>query len=176
MMEGFISKKLASCKMNIWLVGYMGAGKSTMAQNLGAKLHAEVVDTDAAVETLLNLPVSKIFAKYGEHYFRVLERHGCLQLSQQDHMVIATGGGVPQHSFSIAEMKKTGICSFLCRDIAELWNRVQDNPKTRPLVQSQVEFISRYQIRQPIYQQADYLYAGDDVEELLNLIAVSDIK
>jgi shikimate kinase len=158
--------------MNIWLVGYMGAGKSRMAKKLGEKLNYEVVDTDELITLNIGMDVADIFVKYGEPYFRVLERQCGLQLSQRNHLIIATGGGVPVHSLSIDEMKTSGKVVYLQHKLDVLWDRVDADDDGRPLAASKDEFAARFMKRQPIYSQADFAYSGENAMEILELLGL----
>src|SRR6266571_1673150 len=77
----------------IYLVGFMGAGKTTVARVLAKRLGWETVDVDEAIERRERLPVSEIFATRGEPYFRVVERAVLFEQIGRPHMVVATGGG-----------------------------------------------------------------------------------
>lgn len=77
----------------IYLIGFMGAGKSTVARALGGRLAWRVEDLDALIETRERRPIADIFAREGEAYFRVLEQAVLTELLALRHIVVATGGG-----------------------------------------------------------------------------------
>jgi shikimate kinase len=77
----------------VYLVGFMGAGKTTLARALGARLDWRVEDVDERIETREGRAISNIFAREGEAYFRDVERQVLLDLLPLRHAVVATGGG-----------------------------------------------------------------------------------
>ena len=77
----------------VYLVGFMGAGKTTLARALGARLDWRVEDVDERIETREGRAISSIFAREGEAYFRAVERQVLLDLLPLRHAVVATGGG-----------------------------------------------------------------------------------
>ena len=77
----------------IVLVGLMGSGKTTVGKRLAAKLRWPFVDADAAIEEAAQMPISEIFARFGEPHFRDGERRVIARLMDGGHKVIATGGG-----------------------------------------------------------------------------------
>ena len=83
---------------NIILIGFMGAGKSSVGRELAKLLNYIFIDTDALIESNLNLKIKDIFNQFGEDYFRAFERRICEWLfSHVNNCVIATGGGAPLH-------------------------------------------------------------------------------
>ena len=81
-------------KTNIVLTGFMGTGKTTTGKRIAQKLNMKFVDIDELIEQQQNLTISQIFTEHGEAYFRDIESKAVQQISMQDHLVIATGGGV----------------------------------------------------------------------------------
>ena len=80
-------------KKNIIITGFMGTGKSVVAQQLACKLKMEFIDMDRIIEERQGTSIADIFARYGENYFREQENKLVKKLSQKENMVIATGGG-----------------------------------------------------------------------------------
>ncbi|GAF83047.1 unnamed protein product, partial [marine sediment metagenome] len=78
---------------NIIITGFMGTGKSIVAEELARKLRMEFIDMDQIIEERQGLTISDIFARYGENYFREQENKLVKELSRKENMVIATGGG-----------------------------------------------------------------------------------
>ena len=81
--------------MNIVLIGFMGSGKTTVGKALANNLKFSFLDTDEYIEERARMKISDIFATQGEKYFRELERSILGELTDRDHTVIATGGGLP---------------------------------------------------------------------------------
>jgi shikimate kinase len=98
--------------MNIFLIGMMGSGKSTVGRNLARQLSYSFIDTDSLIEKNQSLNIPEIFAKYGEDRFRELEKETLNFILESDHQVIATGGGLPCYHNNIILMKENGICIY----------------------------------------------------------------
>ena len=133
----------------------MGSGKSLLGNELASNLGMELLDTDFYIEQMTGMSIAALWTKHGEQYFRVLERQVCLMIKEGDNGVIATGGGLPVHSFTIDEMKKSGKVVYLEAKADVLWSRVQANKATRPLAMVEDSFNSRLFERKPIYESAD---------------------
>ncbi len=79
-------------KSNIVLTGFMGSGKTTVGRKLSKELDMEFVDTDAIIEKKMNMPITDIFVKYGEKYFRDIETETAKETENMKNCVISTGG------------------------------------------------------------------------------------
>ena len=93
---------------NIFLIGFMGAGKSTVAVALKERLGYKRVEMDQRIEENRGMTISDIFARYGEAYFRNLESNTLIELGNETGLVISCGGGVAMRERNVAEMKKNG--------------------------------------------------------------------
>lgn len=152
--------------MNLILCGMMGSGKTTVGVKIAELTDRRWYDTDALiVEKYGN--ISDIFARYGEGYFRELETNVVKKLSEQDGLVISTGGGLVLKQENNALLQKTGKIIFLRASIGTLLGRLQaDN--TRPLLQGSSESLQErlerlMAERGPIYERvADYVVDVDD--------------
>ena len=80
---------------NIYLIGFMGAGKSTVARELGRQTGAKCVEMDERIETQQGMPITEIFEKYGEEYFRNLETELLREIGCNEDQIISCGGGKP---------------------------------------------------------------------------------
>ena len=94
---------------NIALLGFMGTGKSTVAQILAQRLGRSVVEMDATIEQRAGKPISAIFAKEGEPYFRQMERALVQELAAQRGLVISCGGGVVLNPDNVRDLSVTGL-------------------------------------------------------------------
>jgi shikimate kinase len=118
----------------IFLIGFMASGKSTVGRALSRRIGASFRDTDTEIESIEELPISEIFRRKGEGYFRDLESRVLEELSAdcgKGHRVIATGGGLPCTGDNMSLMKSRGIIVYLRSTIDEIMsrvNRVQDRP------------------------------------------------
>jgi shikimate kinase len=144
---------------NIALIGFMGAGKSTVGQSVARQLRFEFVDTDQLIEARAGLPISEIFAQKGEAAFREIEAQVVAELGERNHTVIATGGGVGANAEHLASLKQHALVVCLWVSAEVVWRRVR-NQMHRPLLQvpdPQARIVQLLQERTPVYRQADVL-------------------
>jgi shikimate kinase len=137
----------------IYLVGFMAAGKSTVAQALGRRLDWRVEDVDARIEIRERRSIAEIFAASGEPYFRALERTVVAELVPLRHTVVATGGGTFFDPESRALMKSDGMVFWLDVPLIELIDRVPQDG-SRPLAASVAQLEHLYLLRRAAYEDA----------------------
>jgi shikimate kinase len=145
--------------MNVYLVGFMGTGKSSVGCQLAKERGSSFVDLDELIELKERRRIVDIFAKDGEAYFRKIEKKALKQVSAQKKSVVACGGGVVLDKDNINLMKRTGIMICLYASPEEILRRVSAN-KGRPLLnvgkpQKRIETLLK--MRAPYYVQADKL-------------------
>jgi shikimate kinase len=157
----------------IYLVGFMGSGKSTLARALGRRLGWPVVDLDSAIEQREGQPVSDIFARKGEAYFRKVEREVLLSVRPQRHVVVATGGGTFVQPANRADIKADGVSVWLDVPFRRILQRVPSDGR-RPLAANRETFEALFAERRAAYQMADIRLDADTssvdalVEQLLD--------
>ena len=137
----------------IYLVGFMAAGKSTLARALAHRLDWGVVDIDELIEQRERLTVAEIFAKRGEPYFRTAERAALSDQLPARHLVVATGGGTFVDAQNRAIINADGVSVWLDVPIERLIARIPTDGR-RPLAADRVEFERLYYARVAAYQQA----------------------
>src|ERR1051325_4222519 len=108
------------CFMKIFLMGYMGSGKSTIGKLLASKLHLNFTDFDDYIETWEKKTVADIFENEGEDKFRQLEHIYLKEIILKDNTVISLGGGTPCFNNNIEIINKNGISVFIEMDAAAL--------------------------------------------------------
>ncbi len=141
---------------NIVLTGMMGCGKTTLAGMLGKALDRRVVDTDELVEQCAGMPISGIFAQYGETHMRDVETEVCRQLASQENLIIACGGGLPLREENRRLLRGSGVVFFLFRDPAETYDTMDKS--SRPLAQQGEDaFLQRFAEREPIYREFSHI-------------------
>lgn len=149
---------------NIYLIGFMGSGKSTVGKVLAEELNYEFVDTDEEIEKETGMKIKDIFKEYGEEYFRDLERKKILELSKKRNLVISTGGGLPAKEENLNVMKNSGIVIWLKIDFDTFLNRV-GNDENRPLLKEDINKLKeRFNNRKKYYSQADIVVINDDTK------------
>jgi shikimate kinase len=119
--------------MRVWLVGMMGAGKSTVGQLVASRLGVPFVDLDDRVEMAAHATIAELFAREGEHGFRAREAAEVARAAHEGDAVIAVGGGAPCFGENLAKMLSSGIVVWLSAPVDELAARVGDGAG-RPLL------------------------------------------
>ncbi len=148
---------------NIALIGFMGAGKSTVGALVANLLDFEFVDTDRVIEERAGRRVSDIFATDGEAAFRDLESNLVRELESSRGKVIATGGGLPMNPDNFASLRRHAFVVCLWASVDTIYQRVRHQTH-RPLLQIPDppgrirELLGQ---RSPVYRQADLLVGVD---------------
>ncbi len=146
--------------MRIYLVGFMGTGKSTLGQRVAATVNAPFFDTDSVVEAQTGMTISEIFDSYGEQYFRLLEADILRQTTFYPKSINSTGGGLPCFEDNMAWMKVHGITVYLQWPDDILAIHLLKIKKSRPLlsllsdVDVELKISDLLTIRKPIYEQS----------------------
>jgi shikimate kinase len=137
----------------LYLVGFMGAGKTTVARGLGRRLGWRVEDIDERIEARERRTIASIFSQQGEAHFRQLERHVLTELLPQRHIVVATGGGTFGESDNRALMLADGAVAWLDVPLASVLDRVPADGR-RPLAADRAQMEQLFLRRQLAYAQA----------------------
>jgi len=157
----------------VYLVGFMGAGKTTLARALAKRLDWRAVDIDELIEARERASVAEIFARHGEGYFRAVERAVLGEQVGQAHLVVATGGGTFVDVQNRATIQRDGVSVWLDVPLERLVDRVPADGR-RPLAADRSGFERLYHQRRTAYEQAhlrlDAGRAGVDalVEQLVD--------
>lgn len=148
-------------KGNIVLIGFMGAGKTTVGRWISQNVNMKYIDTDDYIEAGQNMTIKDIFANYGEEFFRDLETKALEELCEGcSQTVISVGGGMPVRDINRKLMKKLGTVVYLKAAEEELARRLDGDDK-RPMLAGQD---LRKRIHELIMQRENaYLDASDVV-------------
>lgn len=157
----------------IFLVGYMGCGKSTLGRRLARRLGVPFVDTDARVEEREGATVSDLFRYEGEQRFRKIEREVLdAAIAGNDSAVISTGGGLPVWGDNMARMNAAGCTVYLRRSAENIAGRLSPyGRRKRPRLQGLndeelVAFMTRDMAsREPFYSRAKLILACDSLPD-----------
>ncbi len=169
----------------IILLGYMGCGKSTVAEKLSSLIHVPFVDLDKYIETKAEMTINQIFESYGEVYFRKLEHDVFVELlASPKNQIIGLGGGTPCYANNHELLKGEGITSiYLKASVETLFSRLDKNKNKRPIIANKSEdelkeFIAKHLFdRSNFYYQAKYIVNVDHqsieqtVAAIINLLA-----
>ncbi|MFQ5795948.1 MAG: shikimate kinase [Candidatus Bipolaricaulia bacterium] len=144
---------------NIYLIGFMGAGKSTVGLLLAERTDRIYVDTDQLIVEQVERSIAAIFADNGEKYFRDLESEIIKEISRQEGLVVALGGGAPIRRRNWGRIERTGVSVYLMAKPRTLLERIEtegEGREERPLLAglSRQEKLAR--IEEMLYQRAPY--------------------
>lgn len=165
-------------KMRIYLIGYMGSGKTTVGKQLAKLLNYDFLDLDNHFEEKYNISISDFFEKYDENAFRLIELKLLKESFVMDRVVISTGGGLPCFSNNMEMMKENGITVYLNMTTKALKNRLGNAKRVRPLIaglnENELEkyIADSLNQRKPFYLKADITINGlnCDIPQLVALI------
>jgi shikimate kinase len=156
---------------NVFLVGYMGVGKTTIGKKLARILSMEFVDLDLFMEQKLKLSITQIMDQFGEPFFRELEQKSLVELNQNQNQLIATGGGTPCFFGNMTLMNANGATVYLKMDDKSIVNRLKNNQSTRPLIKGlNAEQLSSF-VTQHLASRRPYYESAHFVLEALNVNA-----
>ena len=137
----------------VYLVGFMAAGKTTVARALARRLDWQAADIDELIERRERQTVSEIFSKLGEPYFRAAERSVLLEQTLPRHLVVATGGGTFVDPHNRAAINRDGVSVWLDVPLERAVERLPVDGR-RPLAADRAEFERLYLSRKTAYEHA----------------------
>ena len=148
--------------MRIFLIGFMGCGKSTIGKKLAEALSCKFIDLDKYIEGKTGESIQQIFKEKEEKYFRVLETESLMEICKSDNLVIATGGGTPCFFDNMQRILDKGICIYLKMEANNLAKRLSKERSKRPLIKNLtkkylVNFIRKKLVeREVFYNKANH--------------------
>ena len=160
----------------LYLIGFMGVGKTTIGKQIAALNKVIFIDIDSQIEKETSKSIKEIFETDGEIAFRKLETDTIRSINRKS--VIACGGGLPAHNNNIEYLKRKGVVIYLKASTETLVKRLEKNKNKRPLISNltndkRLEFIRKtIKEREKTYKQADYTIETDNktVKEVLREI------
>ncbi len=159
----------------IYLMGFMGSGKSYWGKRISTKLQYNFIDLDDYLERKVGQTISEIFAQSGEAHFRILEKECLEELSQYTNTVVSLGGGTPCTKANISRINQTGLSFFLETSVETIIKRLQNETAHRPLLKDKSleelqNFINqKLADRNPFYKKADHIINTEN-ENLITVI------
>ena len=142
--------------MRIFLVGFMGSGKSTVGSALARARGSEFVDLDTDIERRTGASIREIFELRGEEWFRDLEHEMLRSTEARGDVIVATGGGTFTFARNRELIRSLGTSVFLHPSFSTIVRRIGSLGKaSRPLFQTQTEALALYRRRLPAYREAD---------------------
>lgn len=171
--------------MNIFLIGFMGSGKSTLGKKIAKVLDLYFVDLDLEIEKEEEMTISQIFEERGERAFRELETDWLNRFDGDDYL-ISLGGGTPCFNSNMTSINELGISIYLKMSVAALVKRLIDSKTKRPLIekyktnpdQLKKEITKLLSDREEFYSQANIVFEATNMsklklEELVKIISTS---
>jgi shikimate kinase len=152
--------------MKIFLIGFMGSGKTTLGRKLASKMDYEFIDLDHKLEQQVELSIAEYFSFFGEDAFRKLESEVLKKTLYPENVVISTGGGLPCYFDNMDWMKTNGKTVYIKLSPKTLADRLETGKEERPLLQDKhgddlVLFIEqKLAEREKYYSQANIIADG----------------
>lgn len=149
--------------VNLALIGFMGAGKTSVGRLVAEQLHFDYLDTDDLIVSRTGRSIAEIFKTDGEPAFRALEQQMVGELTGRTKTVIATGGGLPTNPANLASLKTHALVVCLWASPEKIWERVKSQTH-RPLLHDpdpQKKIRELLAAREQFYKQADVLVNTD---------------
>ena len=168
--------------MKIFLIGFMGSGKTTVGKKLASTLGYLFMDMDKVIEEESGMPVIRIFDEKGEDEFRRMEHDLILRIIQMEDTVISTGGGVPCFDNNLELINKHGISIYLKMKPEDLLKRLKGSKYERPLIRDlspkELDQYIRDKLkeRESHYLKSKYVIDGShpDVPGILEMIVAEE--
>lgn len=156
----------------IFLIGYMGCGKTTLGRALSRQMGYEFIDLDIYIENRYHRSIKELFALHGEEGFRKIERRMLEEVSEFERTVVACGGGTPCHFDNISLMNSKGITVYLTTPTERIAARLSlpGAKAKRPIIAGKTDgelkkFIDgNLKAREPYYSQASITFDSTDIE------------
>ncbi|MGR4858027.1 shikimate kinase [Bacteroides pyogenes] len=156
--------------IRVFLIGYMGAGKTTLGKALARRLSVPFVDLDWYIEERFHKTVGELFAGRGEKAFRELEKKMLHEVAEFEDVIISTGGGTPCFFDNMDFMNKVGVTVFLKVHPDVLFGRLRVAKQQRPILREKTDeelkdFIVRaLEERKPFYTRAKHVFDADELD------------
>ena len=168
--------------MNIYLIGYMYSGKTTLGHKLAVKLGYQWLDLDQVFEQVFHTSIPIFFKRYGEEAFRKLEQKLLHETANNDKTIISTGGGTPCFFDNIQWINKHGKSVYFDVTVDTLLRRAAQSKKPRPILMGMTEVERALYIQQqldarmPYYRKAQIIFPADkpDLNQLVQLVTSED--
>ena len=154
----------------IFLIGFMGAGKTTIGKELSSLMKLSFVDLDLFIEHRFRKTIRQIFEEKGENFFREIEQKALHEVAEFEDVIIPTGGGTPCFHQNMTYMNERGTTVYLKVSTDELVKRLSANKGTRPILKGHSDntlnlFVEEMVAkRKPFYEQAHIIFNADSLD------------
>lgn len=164
-------KKIITLPLKIFLVGFMGSGKTHWGKIWASKNHLNFFDLDSKIERAFKMTITEIFEKKGEEKFRELERYHLRKFQTKKNFLLSCGGGTPCFSDNLEWMKSQGKVFYLKASPEVILEQVMHETEKRPIIKnvnaSELLFFIQKKLaeREPFYSQADFILNVEELNE-----------
>lgn len=171
-------------RMNVYLTGYMGSGKTTAGRRLAAKIGYEHLDIDALFESTYRISVLDFFERYDEAAFRKIEAQLISHTFALKRLVVSLGGGAASYADNMERINRHGLSVYLRMAPESLFVRLKNAKRPRPRIagldenQLKIRIADDLQVRSPFYEQARLIVKGENLdvdalaEQIIRLLPV----
>lgn len=156
--------------MKIYIIGFMGVGKSTIGKHIAKELGFSFIDTDSLIVNKENMKITEIFKKHGEEYFREIERQVLLDLNKEDNCVISTGGGLPLYKDNMDVILESGVSIWLSAKKETILKNLK-NDFSRPILNGS----NKEQVIEELLSQRSKVYCRAQYQIDVNSKSVKNI-
>ena len=159
--------KLMEQMKRVFLIGYMGSGKTTVGKKLAKSLSLSFIDLDDFIQNKYRKSIAEIFAELGEEEFRKIEGRALREVSEIEDVVISTGGGAPCFFDNMKIMNNAGVTLYIDVEPPELASRLMASKSVRPLIAGKskdelIPFITKHlSQRERYYRSAQIIYHSE---------------
>jgi shikimate kinase len=162
-------------KSLVYIIGFMGSGKSTAGKKLASFLGWSFIDLDRKIEEKAGKTIAQIFSQHGESHFRSIETDLLRNVGSSVKTVVSTGGGTPCHGDNMDFMLQTGLTVYLKMTPSQLAGRLMKSTNERPLLKNitddkLIKFIEeKLEYREKWYNMSNIIISGIDID--INLLS-----
>lgn len=164
----------------VFLIGYMGSGKTTLGRGVEARAHIAFIDLDQYIEERYGKSIKDIFKERGEDGFRLIERDCIRELSLKKDILVACGGGTPCFFDNMEIMNSRGTTIWLDASVDILHARLKEGRSQRPLIADFDDdelrgfIVKSLEKRNPFYSRATHRFGADNLDTVADLEASID--
>jgi shikimate kinase len=164
----------------IFLIGFMGSGKTTLGKKIASHLHLNFIDMDDFIEQKVGRSISSIFEKEGEAHFRSLEHEALKELLSKDNVLVSAGGGTPCYYNNMELINAEAQSVYLKVEPEMLLGRLKGATGKRPLLANlsneelRLQISEKLAVREPFYMQSKIIHAskGSPNKDLADLVDI----
>ncbi len=151
----------------LYLIGFMGVGKTTIGKQLSKQYNTSLIDTDEKIKNKYKTSITEIFKNNGENIFRKIEADILRDIPKKK--LVACGGGLPTYKNNMKFINQTGFSIYLKASKNELFNRISTNDNKRPLIQNKTKKELKFFIEKTLADREKFYLMADFTIDTTNL-------